>query len=79
MISIDMAGYGKQFHVRTMKKGPQTLSKYLLARAKQEGVRLTYVKDPGVTGWSDHEPFEVRGVPAAWLQWLTDPDVPHGR
>lgn len=74
MISVDMVGYGKQFHVRTMQHGPQTLADDLLREANDAGVRLTYLRDPGKTGWSDHEPYELRGIPAVWLQWLTDPE-----
>lgn len=74
MISVDMVGYGKKFHVRTMQKGPQTLAEDLLGTASGEGVRLTYLKDLGKTGWSDHEPYELLGIPAVWLQWLTDPE-----
>lgn len=73
MISIDMVGYGSKFHVRTMRKGPQSLSDRLLAEARNQRVGLTFEKDLGKTGWSDHEPYELRGVPSVWLQWQDDP------
>ena len=56
-----------------MKKGPPGLSDKLLAFAKSEGVSLTFRKDRGKYGWSDHEPFELAGIPAAWLEWRDDP------
>jgi hypothetical protein len=73
MISVDMVGYGSKFHVRTMRRGEQTLADDLLAEARRTGVGLTFEQDRGPTGWSDHEPYELRGIPAAWLQWQDDP------
>lgn len=73
MISIDMIGYGPGFHSRTMGRGSQMLSDMLLARAKATGVRMTYLKDPGASGWSDHEAYELAGIPAAWIEWRDDP------
>jgi Iap family predicted aminopeptidase len=57
MISIDVVGYGNRLYTRTMKLG----------------VKLSYSKDPGPTGWSDHEPYEKAGIPAVWLERLQDP------
>ena len=54
MISIDMIGYGTDFHSRTMGRGPRTLSDALLARARALGIGMTYLRDPGSSGWSDH-------------------------
>ncbi len=73
MISLDMVGFGDRFHVRTMGRGPNVLSDLLLKAAKQRGLSLTYLRDPSPYGYSDHEPFELRGIPAAWLQWREDP------
>ena len=73
MISVDMIGYGPSFVVRSMKKGPQTMVKLLLRQAKSRGVRLSYLRDPGESGWSDHEAFELAGIPAAWIEWRDDP------
>lgn len=73
MISVDMVGYGNDFHVRTMKKGPQSLAKRLLSLAYQNNLNLTFRQDEGRYGWSDHEPFELAGIPAAWLEWRNDP------
>jgi Zn-dependent M28 family amino/carboxypeptidase len=73
MISVDVIGYGRNLHVRTMGVGPRTMSDLMLSVAKRHGVRLTYLKDPGPTGWSDHEPYEKAGIPAVWLERLQDP------
>src|SRR5665648_5546 len=78
MISVDMIGYGTEFRVRTMGKGPQALKDRLLSFATRQGTEqqpapLTYLQDPGKSGWSDHEAFELAGIPAAWLEWRDDP------
>jgi Zn-dependent M28 family amino/carboxypeptidase len=73
MISIDVVGYGTRLYTRTMGIGPMTMSDYLLRRARRLGVKLSYSKDPGPTGWSDHEPYEKAGIPAVWLERLQDP------
>jgi aminopeptidase YwaD len=73
VVSVDMVGVGSDFHVRTMERGPQSLRRMMLADGVRDGVRLTFLKDPGRTGWSDHEPYELRGIPAVWLQWQRDP------
>lgn len=65
MVSIDMIGYGSDFVVRTMGRGPQTMRYLLLADAKRGGMRASYAADPGESGWSDHESFELAGIPAA--------------
>jgi hypothetical protein len=73
MVSIDMIGYGPDFVVRTMGRGPQAMRYLLLAEAKREGMRARYEVDPGESGWSDHEAFELAGIPAAWIEWREDP------
>jgi aminopeptidase S len=73
MISVDVVGYGSRLYTRTMGIGPRTMSDYLRRRAKATGVKLTYLKDPGPTGWSDHEAYEKAGIPAVWLERLQDP------
>jgi Zn-dependent M28 family amino/carboxypeptidase len=74
MVSLDMVAYGDTFHVRTMGKGPRTLCDMLQTYAGAHDVDLVYLKDNGPSGWSDHEPFELGGYPAVWLQWLEDPE-----
>lgn len=73
MISIDVVGLGRQLYVRTMGTGPLSMSDYLRRRARHAGVSLKYLKDPGPTGWSDHEPYEKIGIPAVWIERLQDP------
>jgi hypothetical protein len=73
MISVDMVGYGPDFHVRTMERGTRSLADDILAFAAERGVPMTFLKDPGRSGWSDHEAFELAGVPAAWVEWRDDP------
>jgi len=73
MISVDVVAYGSKLHARTMGVGPRTMSDLLLKEGKRLGVKITYLKDPGKTGWSDHEPYEKAGIPAVWLERLQDP------
>ena len=69
MISLDMVGYGDSLAVRSMGRGPKAMADVLTARFRATGARARYVRDPGTYGWSDHEPFELAGIPAAWLEW----------
>ena len=73
MISVDMIGYGPDFVVRNMGEGPQSMVDLLLRQAKRHGLPLSYLHDPGASGWSDHEAFELAGIPAAWIEWRDDP------
>jgi len=73
MISMDMIGYGPDFVVRSMGRGPRTMVDLLLRQARKRGLDLSYLRDPGASGWSDHEAFELAGVPAAWIEWRDDP------
>lgn len=73
MVSVDMIGYGPDFVVRTMGSGPQTMRYLLLADAKRQGLSASYLADPGPSGWSDHESFELAGIPTAWIEWRDDP------
>jgi Zn-dependent M28 family amino/carboxypeptidase len=73
MISLDMIGYGSTFNIRHMEKGPRNLVSLLLSYAGRTGAGLVYLKDPSRYGYSDHEPFELAGYPAAWLEWRSDP------
>lgn len=73
MISVDMIAYGPDFHSRTMLRGPQDMSDLVLAQAAASGVRMTFLKDPGASGWSDHEAYELAGIPATWIEWRDDP------
>lgn len=73
MLSVDMIAVGENLHSRTMLRGPQTLSDFVLAQAAATGLKMTFLKDPGRTGWSDHGPFELAGMPAAALNRQPDP------
>ena len=73
MISVDMVAVGTKFHVRTMKEGPQEMADQMLAYASDRGIGMSFLKDLGSYGWSDHEPFELAGYPAAWAEWRSDP------
>jgi aminopeptidase YwaD len=73
MISVDVVAYGRHLYTRTMGIGPMTMSRYLLRRASALDIGLSYSKDPGPTGWSDHEPYEKAGIPAVWIERLQDP------
>lgn len=72
LVNVDMVGRGERFLVRTMGRGPMSLTRTILSDAKADGVRLRYSKDPGKTGWSDHEAYELLGMPVAWLEWPED-------
>lgn len=73
MISVDMIAVGEDLHARTMLRGPQGMSDFILALAEETGVPMTFLKDRGRTGWSDHAPFEFAGIPAAAIHRLPDP------
>jgi hypothetical protein len=73
MISVDMVGYGSEFTVRTMNHGPQVLRDMVKSYSTERGLIARYLKDTGTYGWSDHEPFELAGYPAVWLEWRDDP------
>jgi len=73
MISVDMIGYGPDFVVRSMGRGPQTMVRLLQQQARKRDIRLSYLIDPGPSGYSDHEAFELAGIPAAWIEWRDDP------
>jgi aminopeptidase YwaD len=73
MISLDMIGYGSSFVLRTMGRGPREMRDMLKAHANSTGVNIGYLADPSKYGYSDHEPFELAGYPAVWVEWRDDP------
>lgn len=73
MMSVDMIGYGSAFHSRTMARGPMTLSDMLVASANGAGVGMSYLKDTSKTGLSDHEAYELAGMPVSCVTWRQDP------
>ncbi len=69
-VIIDMVGVGEQLYARTMAVGPMDLCNRLMAYAQGAGISLPYM----VSGsYSDHEPFELAGIPAVWLEYKDDP------
>jgi hypothetical protein len=71
-MSLDMVAYGNTFVVRTMNKGPQKLRALVKSYAAAHRVAIAYKQDPTTIGWSDHEPFELAGFPAVWIEWQLD-------
>jgi hypothetical protein len=69
-IIIDMVGVGWQLYARTMGIGPMDLCNELMAYAAGVGISLPYMKSGS---YSDHEPFELAGIPAVWLEYKDDP------
>jgi hypothetical protein len=69
-IIIDMVGVGWQLYARTMGIGPMWLCNELMAYAAGVGISLPYMKSGS---YSDHEPFELAGIPAVWLEYKDDP------
>jgi aminopeptidase YwaD len=72
VISLDMVAYGNTFTVWTMGKGPQTMRALLKTYAAANDTKLVYKQDTSGIGFSDHEPFELAGFPAAWIEWRLD-------
>ncbi len=69
-VIVDMVGVGTQLYARTMGIGPMDLCNRLLAYAENAGFSLPYL----VSGsYSDHEPFEMAGMAAVWLEYKDDP------
>ena len=72
MISVDMVGNGQFFYYRTMERGPRAMRDLMQAYAGAVRANISYLKDSSRNGYSDHEPFELSGFPAAWLEWRED-------
>jgi hypothetical protein len=64
-VALDMVGVGTRLHVRGTERQPNRSARLLLSRG-----RSTYLRDDGD---SDHAELTRNGLPAAWLQWRTDP------
>jgi Zn-dependent M28 family amino/carboxypeptidase len=73
MLSVDMIGYGPDFHTRTMRRAPMTLNDMLLEHAGTLGIGITFKPDTSRTGLSDHEAYEKAGIPAVAVAWREDP------
>jgi hypothetical protein len=73
MISVDMIGVGDRLLVRSMGRGPQSMVGYTTRSFTASGSKPAYLKDASAVGNSDHEPFELAGIPAVWVEWQSDP------
>ncbi len=73
MMTLDLLAVGPRLHARTMGVGTRRMANHLLASARRVGVPMSYLRDPGSSGWADHEPFEKAGIPAVWVERLPDP------
>jgi aminopeptidase YwaD len=71
MISLDMVGVGSSMWIGCMEIQPKTIVDELLAAASDIDCQAAYFKTGGS---SDHEAFERAGIPAAWIEWKTDPN-----
>jgi Zn-dependent M28 family amino/carboxypeptidase len=74
MVSVDMIAVGPTWAVRSMRKGPQTMVAHLTRHASRHRYAIAFLLDPSRYGYSDHEPFELAGIPAAWVEHRTDPN-----
>ncbi|MFA5785954.1 MAG: M28 family peptidase [Actinomycetota bacterium] len=68
MLSLDEVGANSAHEVSSLGSGPQVAVQRLLAAAAAAGVPASYRKTPD---WSDNGPFELAGIPAAFL-WNGD-------
>jgi aminopeptidase YwaD len=73
MISLDMVGNGQTFYYRTMERGPRAMRDLMQSYASAVRANIKYLKDSSTYGYSDHEPFELSGLPSVWLEWRDDP------
>lgn len=64
MLSVDMVGAGKQLSICRTGYGSDAALQDVLRAAEALGLSV----DIGTTeAWSDHEAFELAGIPSAWL------------
>lgn len=70
MISVDMIGVGRTFYVGSLGREPRVVANTVIAEANALGQQAYYFTSKE---WSDHEPFEKKGIPTAWLEWKEDP------
>lgn len=72
VISVDMVGVGDTLYVRNMNVADGWLVRHFQHSGRRLGLELPYKEDP--RGCSDHEPFELYGIPSIWLERLPDSD-----
>ncbi len=71
MVSVDMVGVGNALTLNSTLQGPRTLIDMLSAYSRNSGLNPVFRQDQG---WSDHEAFEKRGIPAVWIEYRDDPN-----
>lgn len=74
MISVDMVGAGPELIASRVGHGPDRARQWLLSAADRLGLDLR--TETGKT-WSDHEAFELAGIPAVWLTRMGGDDHWH--
>ena len=70
MASLDMVGYGTQLHITNQGWAADHWRDRIGAVARDMGLPARAQRG---RPWSDHEAFEKRGIPAAYLHWERDP------
>lgn len=74
MVSVDMVGAGPELIASRVGHGPDRARQWLLSAAERLGLNLrTETGKP----WSDHEAFELAGIPAVWLTRMGGDDHWH--
>ena len=71
MMSVDMIGVGNDLYARTVGLANRILVDKSLASAERLGVPLEVLSGGA---WSDHDAFELAGVPSVWYHRKEDPD-----
>ncbi len=69
MMSVDMAGSGKNFYIGNMQRGNAWFSAWMQFQGLQLGYPV-FSFNAGVG--SDHSAFEMLGIPVAYLEWYKD-------
>ncbi|RJP28613.1 MAG: Zn-dependent exopeptidase M28 [Actinobacteria bacterium] len=69
MINLDMVGVGVSLDANAAMKASPVLSCLFAMLAGLSGVQVTMVRE---TWWSDNMPFEERGIPTLYLEWVPD-------
>jgi len=67
--SVDMVGVGSELWIDNMGVGPDSWRIYLADKAREMEIDS---KTGEKRAWSDHEAFEHKGVPVAWVHWRYD-------
>lgn len=71
MISIDMVGVGSSFKAGSSKAASRPMVKLVITEGSRLGYSIGYYS---IGERSDHEAFENKGIPSAWIGWRVDPN-----